>query len=322
MVDVAPSADRPGRTLHSVSRHDLVPRHHVLPTTPPVPPPQTAQLVEGLGRTDGDDWWYAGQLAFVRQDQERWSEAEELASYALSVEPSSGHAVHARAHVYYETGRHTEGLAWLDAWIQARGPQANHRSHFSWHAALHELMQCDVNAARRRYERELAPPIVSGSRALVDSSALLWRCHVTGTWEGPLPSQAVCSSAPDGWLLLSPPTPFAALRTIAHAHAHPTFRDVVAPLCAALQAVVEADFALAAERLERLLPGVAVLGGSAAQREVLEDTLVFALARSGQGEWAAVVLDQRLSRRASPLDARRRAALTASMGRPTDPAHG
>ena len=48
---------------------------------------QTAELVEWLGRSYGDDWWYAGQLAFVRQDQERWAEAEELASYALSVEP-------------------------------------------------------------------------------------------------------------------------------------------------------------------------------------------------------------------------------------------
>ena len=288
---------------------------------------QTAQLVEGLGRTYGDDWWYAGQLAFVRQDQERWGEAEELASYALSVEPSSGHAVHARAHVYYETGQHTDGLAWLDDWIRSRGPEANHRSHFSWHAALHELMQCDVDAVRRRYERELAPPLVTGSRALVDSGALLWRCHVTGTWEGALPSQAVCASAPDGWLL-NPPTAFAAmhaalglaaegddvglaaLRTIAHAHHDPAFRDVVAPLCGALQQVVEGAFAEAAERLTTLLPRTGVLGGSAAQREVLEDTLVYALARSGQGERAAEVLDHRLSRRQSPLDARRRAALT------------
>ena len=287
---------------------------------------QTAELVEGLGRTYGDDWWYAGQLAFVRQDQERWGEAEDLASYALSVEPSSGHAVHARAHVYYETGQHVEGLAWLDGWIRTRGPEANHRSHFSWHAALHELMQCDVDAVRARYERELAPPAVSGSRALVDSGALLWRCHVTGTWEGGLPSAAVCSSAPDGWLL-NPPTPFAAmhaalglasegddiglaaLRTIAHAHHDPVFRDVVAPLCGALQDVVEGDFATAAERLATLLPRTSVLGGSAAQREVLEDTWIYALARSGQGERAAAVLDRRLSRRHSPLDARRRAAI-------------
>ena len=39
---------------------------------------QTSDLVEGLARSYGDDWWYAGQLAFVRQDQERWSEAEAL----------------------------------------------------------------------------------------------------------------------------------------------------------------------------------------------------------------------------------------------------
>ena len=92
--------------------------------------------------------------------------------------------MHARAHVYYETGQHTEGLAWLDEWIRTRGPEANHRSHFSWHAALHELMQGDVDAVRRRYERELAPPLVTGSRALVDSGPLLWRCHVTGAWDG------------------------------------------------------------------------------------------------------------------------------------------
>ena len=39
MVDVAIAADRPGRTLHTVSRHDLVPAAHRLPTTPLVPPP-------------------------------------------------------------------------------------------------------------------------------------------------------------------------------------------------------------------------------------------------------------------------------------------
>ena len=161
---------------------------------------QTAELVESLGRSYGDDWWYAGQLAFVRQDQERWAEAEELSSYALSVEPASGHAVHARAHVFYETGDHTAGLAWLDEWIRTRGPEANHRSHFSWHAALHELMQDDVEAVRRRYARELAPSVVSGSRVVVDSGALLWRGRVTGAWTDDLPVAEVRAQAPAEWL--------------------------------------------------------------------------------------------------------------------------
>ena len=39
MVDLAISADRPDRTVHVVSRTDAVPQPHVLPTTPPVPPP-------------------------------------------------------------------------------------------------------------------------------------------------------------------------------------------------------------------------------------------------------------------------------------------
>ena len=263
----------------------------------------------------------------MRQDQERWSEAEDLSSYALSVEPASGHAAHARSHVFYETGEHTAGLAWLDEWIRTRGPEANHRSHFSWHAALHELMQGDFDAVQRRYARELAPPLVTGSRALVDSGALLWRCHVTDSWSGELPSEAVCGSAPDGWLI-SPPTPFvalhaalslaaerdeiglAALRTTSLAHADPTFRDVVAPVCRALQAVVEGEYDFAATLLESTLPRATVLGGSAAQREVLQDTLVFALARSGQGDRAAAVLDERLSRRDSALDVQRRAAVT------------
>jgi hypothetical protein len=295
---------------------------------------QTAQLVEGLGRTNGDDWWYAGQLAFVRQDQERWSEAESLASYALSLEPSSGHAVHARTHAYYETGEHAAGLAWLDDWIGTRGPEANHRSHFSWHAALHELMQGDVEAVRRRYERELAPPLVSESRALVDSGTLLSRCHVTGAWQGELPRASVSASAPDGWLI-TPPTAFAAmhaavraaaadavglaaLRTTALAHADPTFREVVAPPCRALQDVVAGEYAAAATRLEAVLPRAVALGGSAAQREVLQDTLVYALAQSGQGDRAAAVLDERLSRGASPLDARRRAAVVTPQVSPVD----
>ena len=46
----------------------------------------------------------AGVQVFVRQDQERWAEAEELASYALSVEPASGHAVHARAQLVLSVG--------------------------------------------------------------------------------------------------------------------------------------------------------------------------------------------------------------------------
>ena len=104
----------------------------------------------------------------MRQDQGRYDEAARLADLALDVAPSSGHAVHARTHAYYETGQHWQGLRWLDPWISVCGRQASHRAHFAWHAALHELSAGDLEAMRHRYVTQLAPPLVTGMRSLVD----------------------------------------------------------------------------------------------------------------------------------------------------------
>jgi hypothetical protein len=202
-----------------------------------------------------------------------------------------------------------------------------------WHAALHELMQDDVDAARRRYERELAPSVVSGSRVVVDSGALLWRGRVTGAWTDDLPVTAVRTQAPTAWLT-APPTPFAAMHAAvllaadgdeagltglaAHAtgSADRVFREVVAPLCEGLVQVVEERWNAASVTLASVVRTLEPLGGSRAQREVVEDTLVHALAMAGRTTEAADLLDRRLSRRTSALDARRRAALTAESAHP------
>jgi hypothetical protein len=60
------------------------------------------------------------------------------------------------------------------------------------------------------------------------------------------------------------------------------------------------------------------VGGSAAQREIVEETLLFCLVSDGQAERALKLLDGRLDRRTSPLDRRRRTSL-APTGVPTTP---
>jgi uncharacterized NAD(P)/FAD-binding protein YdhS len=280
------------------------------------------ELVERLSGTYGDDWWYLGQLAFVRQEQERWEEAEALASRALAAQPRAGHAVHARAHVYYETGEHRAGLAWLDEWLRRHGDGAAHRSHISWHAALHELSLDDRPSLLRRYRRELTASHVSGGRLLVDSASLLWRARMTDSWSGGLPVGELLDAAPRHWLD-APATSFAALhsavahaaagdldalgRLRAHALAHHqrVFALVIAPLCDALSAVVREDWRQAVRRLRPLLPLVAHVGASKAQQEVVEETLLHALIAAGEYDRAAWLLAVRLDRRASPLDRRR-----------------
>ncbi|RSM44900.1 adenylyl-sulfate kinase [Amycolatopsis balhimycina DSM 5908] len=288
---------------------------------------ETWSLVESLAGDYGDDWWYHGQLAFVRQEQERWAEAEQLAARALAAEPASAHAVHARTHVFYETGEHTEGLEWLDSWIADWGEDSQGRAHFSWHAALHELMLGDDAAVALRYERDLAPPTVRGPRALVDSASLLWRCEMTRGRDERRGAAAALAASPEEWLT-RPPTPFAAmhaaialaaakdterlqaLHTFAARHGSEVFERVVAPLCAGLAAVVEQRWDDAVAQLGSARPLAARLGGSAAQREIIEDTFVRALAAAGRNRDAAAVLTARLDRRPpSPLDRTRLAGL-------------
>ncbi|MFG2960709.1 FAD/NAD(P)-binding protein [Streptomyces sp. NPDC048291] len=271
-------------------------------------------------------WFHTSLLAFLRQEQGRLHEAGELAHRALAAEPASGHAVHALAHVHYESGAHEAGRDWLDGWVSGRGRGAVHRAHFSWHIALHELALDDPAAVRRRWFAQLAPGrVVSGVRALVDSGSLLWRARVSDSWPGDLPVAGVLEAV-ERDVLERPQTAFtalhaavaltaagdlAALRRLRDhaAGADEVQREVVAPLCEAFAALVEERFHEAARGLDALLPVLRRVGGSAAQREVVEETLLYALVSDGRCEAARRLLDARLDRTRAPRDRRLRAGL-------------
>ena len=191
--------------------------------------------------------------------------------------------------------RHREGLRWLEGWIQDNRRTAFMPSHFSWHAALHELALGDETAVRLRYVRELSPDSVQGVRALVDSASLLWRARLDDAWPGALPIDEVLSVV-DEELLVRPPTTFVAmhaavalaargdavgLRRLGRSAAldSPAHRELVVPLTAAMAALVDGHADRAAQILMRLMPEVERFGGSKAQREVVEQTLAVRLGR-------------------------------------------
>ncbi|QFR02871.1 lycopene cyclase [Streptomyces phaeolivaceus] len=283
------------------------------------------RLVERTAPAHRGHWFHTSLLAFVRQEEGRYDEASALAEQALAAEPASGHAMHALAHVHYECGDHDKGRARLDAWLSGHGRGGTHGAHFAWHAALHELAVEDAAAVRRRWATHLAPGKVDGIRAVVDSGSLLWRARVVDAWQGRLPIDDVLQSVAAD-IFERPATAFIALhaavtltaagdlpglrRLQAHAlDADQVQREVVAPLCEAFLHIVEENWAEAAQRLERVLPSLRTVGGSAAQREVVEETLLYALVSAGRCDAARTRLQERLDRRSSPHDRRRLAAL-------------
>ncbi|WOX20665.1 FAD/NAD(P)-binding protein [Streptomyces solicathayae] len=283
------------------------------------------RLVERTAPAYEGHWFHTSLRSFLLQEEGRIDEAGVLAREALAAEPASGHAVHALAHVHYESGDHHAGRDWLDGWISGHGRGAVHRAHFSWHVALHELALDDPDAVRRRWFAQLAPHRVNGVRALVDSGSLLWRARMCRNWAGRMPvghvldavaaelveRPATAFTALHGAVALTAAGDLAGLRRLRRhtAGADAVQREVVAPLCVALEAVLEERWSAAVEGLRALLPTLRRVGGSAAQREVVEETLLYALVEAGQSDAARHLLQSRLDRRDSPLDTRRLAAL-------------
>jgi hypothetical protein len=282
-------------------------------------PEEAWAVVEGCASAYGSDWWYSGLLAFIRQEQGRFDEAYDLATRSMAEEPSAGHSAHARTHVHYETGDHAAGLTWLDDWIDATGSTSNQRAHFSWHAALHELATCDLTAVRRRWDDQLAPPAVSGTRALVDSASLLWRWALTPGATGVPEAAAVLTSIPadevdrprTGFMAMHAATALCAagdtdrLRRLHRwclSQPDRTVADVAAPLAASLLLLTQKQQAAAADGLGRLESTLWRLGGSDAQREIVEDTRIAALLAAGRCREAQLLLDRRLDRRPSARD--------------------
>lgn len=284
-------------------------------------PEEAWAIVENAIPAYGDDWWFTGLLAFIRQEQRRFDEAMDLSCRSLAVEPGAGHSAHARAHAHYETGDHEAGLAWMDEWVTGDGASIESLSHFSWHAALHELSLGDLDAVRRRYDGQLRPEHGLGCRALVDTGSLLFRWAITPDATA-VPDMAEVADAAGRTTLERPATPFlgmhaavallalgdttglATLSGFARDHRNPTQREVVAPLADALGLMAGGRCSAAADALATLEPQVRRLGGSDAQREVVEEARIAALLRADRFDEARVLLDERLDRRRSPRDER------------------
>lgn len=269
----------------------------------------------------GDHPALLGYLAMNAQDEGRLDEAHRLATMILAERPDSIVGAHPMAHVYFETGDHGPGLAWLDDWLPLGDPGADLHGHLVWHAALHELALGDGEAALARYTSRIAP--ITGPR-ISDATSLLWRCQLTGL----VPPGSDPAAQPDGQTVGEAVTPMADGLTFVFTGAHvalglatagdadglrrlaagageydaPGVADLLPDLALGLAAYVEGDSAGAADLLLRAEPSFIRIGGSNAQREVFDDTLIRALIDAGRLDAAAVRLKERLDRRESMTD--------------------
>lgn len=276
-------------------------------------------FVEALAAAYGDDWWYQSALGFTYHEVGRYAESRRLSERSLAQYPGNANASHNIAHVCYETVDNEGGIAMLADWLGAYDRRAPFHCHLAWHLALFELQCGRPERSLAIYERDIAA--ASNPRlAMIDGSALLWRFGLYDCQKGPLPWRQLAdlagrvtrpgfifgdvhaalayASAGDDSALSGL---IAGLETL-HAKRHPIAGTVALPLVRGVAAYVAGDYAGALALLESVDGEIHRVGGSHAQWELFEETMVVCLLRLGRLEQATRLLRRRLARRATPQD--------------------
>jgi tetratricopeptide (TPR) repeat protein len=268
--------------------------------------------------------------AFGLEENHRWAEAEEAARRALSLDPRVPWAVHTVAHTMEMQGRFEEGSAWLRSqqthWAEGNGFSV----HLWWHKGLFRLEALDVAGALRIVDGHLsgAEQIRIGLQR-IDAASMLWRLHLMDTdvqaharalvadWPAE-PAHAGHYAFNDWHYVLA--LLVADERTAAEAWLarcaeqamkpedgarsnHTMAREVGLPLMRGVLALHAGDAAAAGEALYPVRAIAQRFGGSHAQRDLIDQTLIAAgCAPNGRRAIARALLDERLlAKPATPL---------------------
>ena len=285
-------------------------------------PPLFFDLMRKVEPQYGEDWAFMGQYAWAHHEVGILDEGLRLAERSLGMRPDNAVAAHSVAHVYFETGNHGQGSVFLSDWLEGFDRRASYRVHLSWHQALFDLANGRYEQLLDRYETDIRPAVAAKSYAsLADSASLVWRMHIYGNdtppvpWEELLALAAPAAEKPgpafrDAHAALA----FAAagdeiglgriisgLQDLADKGSAVT-REATLPLVQGIQAFAEADYGKAADLMEPVFPQLTRVGGSHAQREVFEDTLLETYLRAERFDKAEDMLRTRLKQRETARD--------------------
>jgi hypothetical protein len=280
----------------------------------------------------GDDWWFLTTRGWALAENGEVGPGRRMIEQAFALRRENANTVHALAHAMFEAGAGGEAEALIAEWLPDYERRGVLYGHIAWHAALAALERGDAEAALKTYEDQVQPAVSQNLpiNIVSDAASLFWRLQAYG--------HAVPRG---GWSQVAEfarqafPRPGHAFIDTHMALIEAALGDrealgrriavqeeliakgalgagpVVPAIGRAALAFADGDYAACVRTLEPVAADVVRIGGSGAQREVIEDTLLVALMRAGQTEKALALLDRRLHRRPSPRDARWRAELAA-----------
>jgi tetratricopeptide (TPR) repeat protein len=253
-------------------------------------------------------------LAFGLEETADYARAEKLGRLSVELEPRDGWGWHAVAHVMEMQNRRRDGIAWLTQNTSAWSEGSFFAGHNWWHLALFHLGLDQFDEVMGLLDLRLLASESPLVLDLIDCTALLWRLHLRA-----VPVGDRWDALASRWAAVSEASTYA----FNDLHAMMAFvgadrmGDAGRLLDAQKQALEAGDdnvgflndvgrsatqaiyyFALgrhaeAAELLRRVRPVAPRFGGSHAQRDLLDLTLIQAAERSGDVHLAEALRRER-----------------------------
>lgn len=284
-------------------------------------PNREAELLEflrGLAPHYGSDWWFLCVLAFAACECGQLDEALDLIEQSLAGNPRNAHGAHIRVHVLYEKGETLRASDYLDGWMPGFAKEGLLHCHLSWHAALIALELGQIERAWKIYLAQVHPGGAWGPpiNVVTDCAAFLWRSELAGEPRRPqlwgevhayatksFPKARIafadvhravaCAAAGDSAALEQL---LSEIRACVAADTQPA-GAVVATLAEAFGAFAKNEWDGAIRLFERALPETVRIGGSRAQRDLEEHTLIAAYLKAGRAGDARRLIASRVARK-------------------------
>ena len=254
-----------------------------------------------------------GLHAFGLEECGQYERSEEAGREAVALQPRNNWAQHAVAHVLVMQGRHADGVRWMRHENEAWQPEATLGVHNWWHTALFHLGLGEVEEVLKLYDGPIYGAPTTFGFDMADAAALLWRLQLTGVdvggrWtpladsfasEGHGRSAFVDTHAMMAYVGAGREADQAALleaqeQAMVGAGDNAMFvRDVGRATVAAIHAFGQGDDTRAIDLLRTVRNRAGRFGGSHAQRDVLDLTLIAAARRAGETALERALLAER-----------------------------
>ncbi len=271
-------------------------------------------FLDPLAPKYGEDWWFEAHHGMALSEIGRHDVARPKIERSLAQVRRNAYGAHAFAHLCYETGERDSGIAFMRDWLPSYDRNGGLFGHLNWHLGLFELHAGHLDAGLRLYNEAFCADDHRGAvhQKLSDSSSFLWRAELAGhprdpaRWAKlrdyarekiPRPGFSLADwhvalafavdgddAALEAWVQ--------AIEELVRAGRYPS-GSTIPTVARAFAAFQRGDDAAAIDLLEPMLPERERMGGSRAQVDLVEATLLRAYLNAGREAEARRLLAER-----------------------------